>query len=107
MTYTYLPPDAEFRGLLAEHGSYGAVARALGCSKTAVADRCRRLGLPSPDRRGGRRTCSYCRVTSEDRVVLRFGLINTKVKTRYAGTISLCEPCWRQAIGRTPTRAAA
>lgn len=100
--YAKLPPDAELPELLETHGTFAQVAHVLGCSATAVAYRCKKLGLKSPGRRGGRRICSFCQTPSEERPVLRFQLDkyvegSKTHRTRGAGTLLLCEPCWRAA----------
>lgn len=94
-----LPPDEELPGLLREHGTFAAIARVFQCSKSAVEHRCRKIGLKSPNRRGGRRTCDRCSATSEDRTILRFAL-SIPHKHRYAGSIDLCERCWRATGAR-------
>lgn len=100
MSYVRLPDDATLRRLVAEFGTFSAVARELGCSKTQVATRCRAMGLASPDRRGGSRSCDVCGVVAyPKRPILRFSLQHHRrhLGGRGAGTVYLCEPCWKRA----------
>jgi len=101
-SFVPLPPDEEYRALLREHGTYLAVARALGRSEAGVRERCIKLGLRSPNRRGGPRACDVCHVTTEDAVVLPFMLMRRRGAqgSLSCGSINLCESCWRPIWAR-------
>jgi HNH endonuclease len=49
--YVFLPSDEVLAWLVEEHGSFGAVARVLDCSRAQVAKRCKDVGLISDGRR--------------------------------------------------------
>ena len=97
-----IPQGDDLADLLEEHGNYSAVARLLGVSPNGVSYAAKVSGLTSPGLRGGRRYCAKCRMTSGEAKILRFVLgryhdFNNVRTTRGAGTIYLCEPCWREA----------
>lgn len=101
MTRAILPTDADLVDLIREHGTYASVARVLGCSPQAVASRAAKLGIKSPDRRGGPRTCDLCGVSSEDKPVLTFSVTGSggRWKGLGMGSFHACEPCWRRTAG--------
>lgn len=97
-----IPRGDDLADLLEEHGTYEAVARLLGVSGNGVKYAAKVSGLTSPGLRGGRRYCAVCRMTSGEVSVLRFVMAHYRDSngvraTRGAGTIYLCEPCWRGA----------
>ena len=101
-----LPPDDELAGMLAEHGTYHAVARILGCTESAVRYRYHdQMGLESPQRYGGRRTCSLCGAGSDDRAIERFSVVHrTRGHGKIAGGTDLCQTCWDNLTRRTRRR---
>lgn len=99
-----MPPSRELRELVREHGSFSAVARLFSLSKSSVAEECRRLGIRSPDRRGGRRVCAMCGTQSSDTTVQRFQLHCGARGGHHAGSLDLCEQCWKYARNRAPRR---
>jgi hypothetical protein len=105
-----MPPDDEMRNLLRLYGSFGALARAFGVSKSTVSAKCRRLGLRSPRTRTGIRECAVCSRRPDTASVLRFGLFATipgRGHQRYAGSLDLCHDCWNGLAKRRrrPSRA--
>ena len=97
-----IPRGDDLADLLDEHGTYSAVARLLGVSANGVSYAAKLSGLTSPRLRGGRRYCAVCRTTSGEGTILRFVMAHYTDAdgvrtTRGAGTIYLCEPCWRAA----------
>ena len=98
-----LPPDDELAELLAEHGTYHAVATILGCTDSAIRYHCHnQMGLESPQRHGGRRTCVICGVSSDQQAIERFSVIHrTLGHGRIAGGADLCQSCWRNLTRRT------
>jgi hypothetical protein len=104
-----LPPNDDLAEVLKELGTYQEVARVLGCSSSAVWLRLHNE-VRSPLQRGGRRSCAVCKITSEDKTILVFGLKvrqGNRARSISAGTLLLCETCWTaNARGKRPTAAA-
>lgn len=97
-----IPRGDDLADLLAEHGTYSAVARLLGVSPNGVSYAAKVSGLTSPGLRGGRRYCAVCRTTSGEATILRLVMAHYRDSngvraTRGAGTIYLCQPCWQEA----------
>lgn len=95
-----LPPDEELPELLRIHGSFMAIARLFGVSKSTVSYRFAKLGIRSPGQRGGRKSCAACRRGTEDVRIVRFQLhlsrsTSTSRYGKHAGAVDLCERCWR------------
>jgi hypothetical protein len=101
-----LPPDDELAELLAEHGTYHAVATILGCTESAIRYRYHsQMGLESPQRHGGRRTCVLCGACSSEQVIERFSVVHrTRAHGRMSGGADLCQSCWRNLTRRTRHR---
>lgn len=97
------PPPEDLAELLAVHGSYAAVARLFGVSKSAVAHRARKHGIKSPRRRVPTWRCAHCLTPGDERALLRFGLsVRRGGRQRGAGSIVLCEACWQTLRLRRP-----
>lgn len=102
-----LPPDEEWADLLKHFGSFGAMARHFGASKSSVSARARRMGLRSPKSRIARLVCAICGADRTEARVLRFGLqvtVQGPSHQRYSGSLDLCGACWGKYVKRRPRR---
>lgn len=91
-----LPSTPELRRLIAEHGTYAAVARLLGTSSSAVLYQAQKAMIPS--RYSYKRVvlCAVCGLANSARMSVRkyYLMRSDKSHRTGAGSIGLCERCW-------------